>query len=228
MNEALSAQQRLLAESAVPTVRRMARVMARGAVSKDDLESVGLEAAVKAALHFRPELGVPFLGYAVKTIRGRMLDAACGAGRLTGEGRRGRALLAAARAAAADVRLDASPTEDDDDGALALHEVVAAELGAQVIDLLLGGARAQSPEELFVLAESQARALEALRAALASLEPAERSFVDGYYFEGHTMDVLAERLELPLIAIRRMRKRVLLLLWKRLRAQGIEEAPQAR
>jgi hypothetical protein len=42
------------------------------------------------------------------------------------------------------------------------------------------------------------------------------------------MDVLAERLELPLIAIRRMRKRVLLLLWKRLRAQGIEEAPDGR
>jgi RNA polymerase sigma factor (sigma-70 family) len=215
MNEVLSSQQRQLAESAVPMVRRMARVLARGSVSKDDLEGVGMEAAVRAALHFRPELGVPFLAYATKTIRGRMLDAACA----LRAGERGKAVLAAWRAG--------SPTgSEDDDGALALCDVVATQLGAQVVELLgVGPAPSRTPEDLLVSAEARARATLALRRALESLEPRERAFVHGYYFDGGTLDELAPRLDLPVIAVRRMRKKVETVLWKRLKAQGVDEAP---
>jgi RNA polymerase sigma factor (sigma-70 family) len=215
MNEALSPQQRQLAESAVPTVRRMARVMARRSMPRDELEGVGMEAAVKAALHFRPELGIPFLGYAAKTIRGRMLDAAF----QRRAGQRGKALLTASRAN------PPTPSEDDDSG-LGLRDVVVLEIGAHVIDLALAGpAPTHTPEDLLISAEARARASSALQRALASLEPPERAFVEGYYFEGHTMDALAPTLDLPVIAIRRMRKKVESLLWKRLRAQGVEEAP---
>lgn len=104
-------------------------------------------------------------------------------------------------------------------------DVVATQLGAQVVELLgVGPAPSRTPEDLLVSTEARARATLALRRALESLEPRERAFVHGY-FDGGTLDELAPRLDLPVIAVRRMRKKVETVLWKRLKAQGVDEAP---
>ena len=75
MTQTLTSAQRALCTATLPLVARLGRTTARRnpTVSREDLEGVGHEALVVAALRYDPAIG-PFEPYAIYFVRGEMLN----------------------------------------------------------------------------------------------------------------------------------------------------------
>lgn len=215
----LSARQRELAEAARSLVMILAKTIApKTHVPFEDLVSAGNEAAVRSALRFEPELGVPFNGYAFKRVQGAMLKVAFAhfeAAKLD------RILNGNEREKQAASTAEPEPTTEEPDAPRASLRV---RLAGQLLTGMLAESASNSAEDLLSQRESHRRALAAIDEVLRSLPLEERELIQAYYFDGLTIDETAERIKTSRATTRRMHERVKIRLAKRLAQAGVTEA----
>ena len=200
-------------------VQRIARPLARKTtVPVGELVSAGYEAAVRAALLFDPAAGTPFLGYAVKTVQGRMLEAAFSPS-LASKARR---MLA---------RNEHNKAQwaghvDDEDESATLGQVLVGQLQSQVISVLSPSAGLQeTPEEALASRQATQRALQVLQEVRATLKPQEQVLLQALYQDEATLEQAAERAQLSVATTRRLHAQLKLTLRKRLANRGVVELP---
>lgn len=200
-----------LVHEALPLVGPVARHLARqlGAFGEiDELEAVGRAALVEIARGFDPVRGI-FSAFARARLRWAMLDSV----RRETHGRmfssRAVALAAAERVARETAEAPPDPSASDEAHVLRLRGVLAAQAAAMVTALVAPFAdeptgtgehptaprtgrppRDPSPEDILL----RVRQAEALREAVATLEPRQRDIIEQHYFAGERFDRIAERL----------------------------------
>jgi RNA polymerase sigma factor (sigma-70 family) len=216
----LTEEQRRLAESMLDVVQRIARSLARRAPAPvDDIVSAGNEAAVRAARLFDPAAGVPFVGYALKTVQGRMVEAAFAplgdkVRRLVRRSERQKS----ASLGTADL--------DEFEGPETMNELLVAQLGSQAAAALTGGWSTGTAEEHLASHEAASLANSVLRELVADLDPTDRAVLEGFYRDDLTIAEVAERTKLSVATTRRVRARLVVRLRKALGARGVTEAPE--
>jgi RNA polymerase sigma factor for flagellar operon FliA len=200
-----------LVREALPMVGPMARQLARqlGAISEEEeLAAVGRAAVIEIARAFDPVRGI-FSAFARARLRWAMLDSV----RRETHGRmfssRALALAASERIARETADEPPDPTAADEAHVQRLRGVLAAQAAAMVTALVApfadeptgsgehpvaprGGRtlRDPSPEDILL----RVRQAEALRKAIAALEPRQRDIIEQHYFAGERFDRIAERL----------------------------------
>ncbi len=204
----LSAAQRALCESALDVVHRCARVVARSSsASVEDLESVGNEALILAAVRFDPSLGVPFAGFAWTRIRGAMLRYVYGEARVPDRLRR---TLMIGRSEEEPFALEVSPGDAC---------VEAARARAAEVLLVLGNAEADG--DPLEVADWHAFVRQTMTRLLQQLTPEEQRLVRAFYVNGLTIDQVAEELRMNRAMVRRMHDKVKARLFAGFTAAGV-------
>lgn len=213
----------------MPRVEQLARALAPKMphASRDELVSAGYEGLVQAALRYEPESGVPFGAFAHYRVRGAMIDAARSATpSLRRKARAMRALQTTQdlfeRAAAAQPVADRA-----DPRSLRERVAAAAALVRQTTTaVLLSRAAPHDPDAVVDDAETDAETrlidAEVRKALLAILEDAndeQRQMVQALYFEGITMQELADRTGKNKSTVSRHHARLIADLGERLRAR---------
>ncbi|WP_166375926.1 sigma-70 family RNA polymerase sigma factor [Aeromicrobium phragmitis] len=214
----------------------MSRVPAH--VSRDDLTAAGLAALVQAARSFDDSLGVPFAKYAVRRIRGAVIDelravdwASRSVRRRAREVERTRAELAGALgrvpahaeiATAMGVPVDEVLANDQD---VARAEIIAlsSPAGSVIADLL--PAHGPTPEQMVEHREQ----LDYLVHAIAELPERLRRVVEGYFLQELPMAELAAELGVTESRISQIRAEALTLIRAAMqRALAAEAADAAK
>lgn len=225
--ERLSPQQTRWVEQCLPRVEQLARTLAPRMphASREELVSAGYEGLVQAALRYEPQSGVPFGAFAHFRVRGAMIDAARSAApALRRKARAVRALQATQdlleRTAAAQPAADAADPRS-------LRERVAAAAALvrhATTAVLLSRVAPDDPDgvidEVEHDAESQLLDAELRRALLQVIDDAgedEKQMVRALYFEGITMQQLADRTGKNKSTVSRHHARLLAALADRLR-----------
>ncbi|EDM78568.1 RNA polymerase sigma factor, FliA/WhiG/SigD family protein [Plesiocystis pacifica SIR-1] len=219
MSPPLSDAQAARVEAHTQLVERLARALSRQlrALSVEELESVGNEALVVAAMRFDPSAGASFSTFAHYRIRGAMIDAV--RKRSPGRRRKQRAIqrLEATqllmRQAAEDrgAKRAGGGRESLEQRVHAARELVyRAGLAILIAEATHGGLAVAPSEdtdpEQRVL---KARQIERLRAAIAALEPESRELIVGLYVHGKTGRELAEQLGVSAATLSRRHSRLL-------------------
>ena len=141
----------------------------------DDLIAFGFGGLLEARHRFDPRRGVRFQTFAYHRVRGAMLD---GVRKMSQLPRRAHERLQAA----AEPTPTAAPTALD----RAFTRMSALSAGT----VLQGRFGDESPEEVLLKNESVTRLLQ----ALPSLSPRQRVLVRGFYFDGRSIDAMAQEL----------------------------------
>ena len=206
----LSREQQLLAERALAKVHGLAVRYGRKwpSIERDDLVGVGSEAATRSALLFEPERDAEFDAYSFVRIRGAMFDHARQVlGRITMEERIVNQILARDEPAEnvaddlfGDFHRPDSPSPE---------ETVVSGLERQVAGLVAAylGLASDDPEEDLEQRLDHQRLVADLRETLARLPEPDRGVVNGFHFEGKTLDELAKELGLSKRTIQRVHDR---------------------
>jgi len=142
----------------------------------DDLIAFGFSGLLEAQQRFDPGRGVRFQTFAYHRVRGAMLD---GVRKMADLPRRAHERLQAS----ADVTPTAAPTALD----RAFTRMSAALSTATVLQGSFGD---ESPEAVLLKNESVSKLLQ----ALPRLSPRQRVLVRGFYFEGRSIDAMAQEL----------------------------------
>ncbi len=215
---ALTKEQARYAERGLTVVQILARVFARQwpAVHMTDFISIGHEAVVKAATRFDPRQGVPFERFARSAIWGAMLDHAHRETFVVRGTMRHIARVMSERVEieqSADAWLEESPTPARDE--------VVADLRARAAELVAaayaGGTAALTSEDIVIEEEEQRVTLSRLRRGLDDLTANERAFVQMYYEEEVTLEVIAAKMGVVVRTVYRMHDRIKAKLAKALR-----------
>jgi len=158
----------------------------------DDLVSCGFEGLLRARERYDASRDVPFEAFAYRRVRGAIYDGVRTMGDLP---RRALERLERAAAAAAaieegaDERVRAGEDRDDVNGlAGAIDELFAQLAASQVTLALAADERRSNPEEAYVNAFERRR----LERAIGALEDREAAVIRSVYFEGRTLDDVAE------------------------------------
>jgi RNA polymerase sigma factor (sigma-70 family) len=213
----LTDEQRKLAESMLDVVQRIARALKRRAPAPlDEIVSAGYEAAVRAARLFDTAAGVPFVAYALKTVQGRMVEAA-----FAPLGDKVRTMVRRSDRQ----KTAAFGSADEDDTSETVSDLLVAQLGAQAAAAFTGGWAEPNPEERLLSHEARQRALAALSELFAEIGPTERAVLEGFYQDDLTIEQVAERTKLSIATTRRTRARLVVALRKKLAARGVVERP---
>ncbi len=197
----------------------MGRVPAH--VNRDDLQSAGLTALVKAARAFDPDRGVPFTGYAVNRIRGAILDELRGVDWASRAVRsRGRDLDATRARLASTLGRTADDAEvanalgltvadvERNDGDVARASVLSLQAGTDTSYEDLLTSNTATPEQEI---EHRER-LDYLVAAIAELPQRMRVVVEEYFLAERPMAVIAEALDVSESRVSQIRAEALVLL----------------
>ncbi len=220
----LGAQQRRWVEQALPRVRPLALHMARNlpSWSPEELQSIGNEALVRAALRYDPESGVPFARYAHYRMRGAMIDATRSRHRAGRQANRARRALESTQALLEEASQSGAPERaslaERVAAAKALVEktTAAAMLSrardAEVEKVADGGT--PDAEDLLLGSETRQR----VRALVAGLDPDARMLVQAIYFDGRTMQSVADEIGKSLATVSRRHSKLLGVLAARMRA----------
>jgi RNA polymerase sigma factor for flagellar operon FliA len=226
-SERLSPQQTLWVEQCLPRVQHMARVLAPKMphASQEELESAGYEGLVQAALRYEPESGVPFGAFAHYRVRGAMIDAArAAAPALRRKSRAVRSLAATQELLEREAA--AQPAADRADPRSLRERVAAAAalVHKATTAVLLTRVAPDDPDgvidEVQSDAESQLLDAELRRTLLEVIDGAdddEKLMVRALYFEGITMQELAERTGKNKSTVSRHHAKLLATLGERLR-----------
>ena len=208
----------------VDVARRVARKLARKlppSMSPDEVEGAAFLGLTEAASRFDSSRGEPFIAYAVKRIRGAVLDELRRTDTLTRGGRRNARQIAEARRIV-----------EQRNGGFAPAELVASELGLAAEDLArtcgrLDAAHRVSFDELGELASGDEAPLaayareqekRAVARAIAELSERDRMIVSMYYGENYTLKEIGERLGVTESRACQLRARILARLRKAMAA----------
>lgn len=205
---------------------KMSRLLPR--VNADDLQSIGSEALVKAALRYDPTSETPFEAYAFYRVRGAMIDGSRAEDR-TGRQYR-RAELALRRSQDLLERTAADETQKsrggEDRRSLAERVAAAKRLVEKTAAIaLMSRSRVSDVENVGDAsgsrdAESQLlhrELLERLRAIIDELPAEQRALVQAVYLEGRTLTAHAETTGKSLATISRRHSKLLGVLADRLK-----------
>ncbi|MBI4917954.1 MAG: sigma-70 family RNA polymerase sigma factor [Acidobacteria bacterium] len=227
MKGPLSQSRRALVAEHVKLVEPMARAV--GAryprATLDDLRSAGLEGLTEAGLSFDPSLGRTFAEYARYRIKGAMLDAVRAA---SSHGHR--VLVAMQKAGyfrASEEPRRGNPLADGEAEHRARLDEAEGVLFASMF-AALAGAVARLPGEAGVLAKKEhGVALAAAREAVATLAEEEQAIVRHYYLADRdtTFEEVGRALGLSYKQVKTRHREVLVKLGRRLRRQGVHDAP---
>ena len=229
MSPPLSEEQTQRVESHTRMVQRVARSVARNitVLEVEELESVGNEALVRAALRYDPTSPATFATYAYYRVRGAMLDAIRSRTPARRAERRARVRLEATQALLQTAAEDrASAREHGGRETLEQRVAAARELvrrAALAVNLSEAGERGldrvpdhdPSPEQQTIDADARRR----LWALIEQLEPSERQLLRAIYVDGRTMREYGESIGTSTATVSRRHARLLERLGKRARAQ---------
>jgi RNA polymerase sigma factor for flagellar operon FliA len=199
-------------------------------VDADDLQGIGAEALVRAALRYDPHSGVPFESFAFYRVRGAMIDGARSRDRSGRQHRRAQAALARsqdllesaardeARGAAADTRtlterVAAAKRLVEKTAALALMN----RTRIREVDQVARQSSEENDAEAALLKREQ---IERLRGLVEELPDGQRELVRAIYLEGETLTAFAEREGKNISTISRRHSKVLGILADKLRGPG--------
>lgn len=227
MSPPLSDEQAARVEAHTLLVRKAAQQVAShsSVLSFEDLESVGNEALVRAAMRYDPSSPASFATYAHYRVRGAMIDAI--RARTPGRRKQKRALsrLQATQALLSQAAEDQAARRSAGDLQTLTQRVAAArELvrrASMVIEMSesvpvsadVVAADEPDPEQQLVDADRRAR----IRELIAGLEPDERALVQAIYVHGRTLKDYADELGTSPSTISRRHTRLLDRLGKHMR-----------
>jgi RNA polymerase sigma factor for flagellar operon FliA len=230
MSPPLSDEQAARVEGHTELVRKVARRVARqvGVMSAEELESVGNEALVRAALRYDPGASASFATYAYYRVRGAMIDAV----RKRTPGRRKharalvrlettQALLSQAAEDQATLRRcgERQTLEQRVEAARELVRRAALSLRLSEPDGSgLDRVATEDPDPERVLLDADARGR--MWSLVEELEPEQRRLVEAIYVHGRMMKDIAAELGTSPATISRRHAKILDLLGKRARARG--------
>lgn len=191
----------------LPALRRVARRTSyryRGALSADELESIGYLGLQQAARTFDPGRGVPFAGFAWSRIHGAMLTA------LRKETVLQRGAREAAYKATTQWRDEGDVFADNDQlNRKRLDEYAGAVVAAMVCGVV-GEATARAPQQDEALtALSLKRLTSSLHVGLPKLREDKRLVIDRHYFAGVSLKDIGAELGVSYSTVRRLHQQAL-------------------
>jgi RNA polymerase sigma factor for flagellar operon FliA len=201
---------------------RMHRSM-RGLLSRDELRNAGRAGALTAARRYDSSRGVPFRAFANIRIRGAMLDAGRASAtlprrafeRIVAE----EAALIASEGAAEQVFASRQSVSVNPEAALDQH--LASVLTAAAVGIAAEAGNALAPKPLGVNPEealARAELMVLVERALGDMSHREAEIVRLYYWEGHSMEVIARSLDINRSWASRLHLRAMAHITKRVRA----------
>jgi RNA polymerase sigma factor for flagellar operon FliA len=236
MSPPLSDEQAARVERHTDLVHKLARRVAReiGAITIEELESVGNEALVRSAMRYEPDGGASFSTYAHYRVRGAMIDEI--RKRTPGRRKYKRALVRleatqALLAEAADTQqaharsgqrqtLEQRVELARDLVRRAAVAICLSEPEERVVDEVAG--EEPDPEQLLLDADVRSRLWE----LVDELDVEQRALVEALYIQGLHMKDIAAQLGTSIATVSRRHSRIVELLGKRVRAQ--DWVPRAR
>ena len=226
----LDAKAQARVRDATPRMIRLAHKMSRmlPGVDADDLQGIGAEALVRAALRYDPQSGVPFESFAFYRVRGAMIDGARARDRSGRQHRRAQAALAHSQELLASAAKDEARGAAGDTRTLTERVAAAKRLVEKTAALaLMSRARVREVDQVATRSTETTDAeaallkgeqLARLRALVDELPDGQRELVRAIYLEGETLTAFAEREGKNISTISRRHSKVLGVLADKLRS----------
>ncbi len=198
-------------------------------VNYDDLVSAGREGLFDAARRFDPRRGVPFRAYASLRIKGAMIDGI----RQQALPRRAQERLAALTASLEQSRGEvrsafASARQGHTEGAAEAHLVshlanmaTAAAIGPMALIAAEAPAPEAGPDPEQQL--ERAELLELVRRTIREMAPDEAGIIHAFYFEGRTLNDIAQQHNLSRSWVSRLHAQAMRRLTKRLKQGSVQQ-----